>query len=116
MSNKKQIIKNNNKTRNRLIWSGIVLVLLLLIDSTAIGGNVRFYKAWAKCGHKPIAAVEGKQFSFGAGVRYYYSPDIIEPIRLSYPEYFCSAKEADMAGYSSNPDRYESKYYRGNKP
>lgn len=82
----------------------VVVAALIVFELSPFGGNVRFYAKWLECGQKPVATA-GSGYS-NRGAIHYYEP-------LSFPgihptiEYFCTPLEAELAGYSANPNQYE---------
>lgn len=89
-----------------------LILLIFLYDLSPLGGNIRFYSKWLECGQRPVATA-GSGF-LNAGAPHYYSPQIVSLMRGS-PEYFCTPLEAEKAGYSANPDRYEFPHLKLNQ-
>ena len=95
-------------TKTRIIT--IVLsafVILILYELFGTPANIRFYSVWRECGQKPVAVMVGTPF--GGGVPHYVEPLTYDASR-SYPpngNYYCSPRDAEMHGYSANPERYE---------
>ena len=98
-------------TKTRIIIIIIVaLILSIVYETFGTAANIRFYKKWQECGQKPVAVMSGELF--GGGVPHYIEPNSFEASR-SYPpsyDYYCTPHDAEMHGYSANPDRYEFKY------
>lgn len=87
-------------------WSiVIILLLVVIIDLTPFGGNIKFYAKWIECGQKPVALVSSRYMN--SGPRYYFTPLSFEPIRYTSPNYLCSPLDAEKAGYSASPTGYE---------
>lgn len=92
---------------NKKYIVGVVVVLFfawLIFDLSGFGDNIRFYRKWVECGIKPVST-KGSGF-MNAGAKHYYESPAIEPMRASI-DYFCTPIEAERAGYSANPKRYE---------
>lgn len=83
--------------------SGILLAVVLL-DFTPLGGNIVATYNLVKCGG---TAYRTPAFAYGAQVPSY---EKLEP-RLSffqgYPKYFCTPEQAERAGYSADPKMYD---------
>lgn len=93
-------------TRHKIVVAAIVTIIILIsIDISPFGGNLRFYSKWIECGRKPVA--ENISISFGAKPRSYIEPPSFVPLRFGQPTYFCTPLEAEKAGYSANPNQYE---------
>jgi len=78
-----------------------MIAALAVFELSPIGGNVRFYSGWIQCGHKPISSDLSND-----SIKYYYE-SMSWPGSHSAIEYFCTPLEAELAGYSANPNRYE---------
>lgn len=87
-------------THGRLIF--LVFILLFLFDISPLGGNIRFYAKWIECGQKPVVA----GMTYETEVPHYVAAPAFPGPRLT-PAQFCSPHDAEMHGYSANPDRYE---------
>lgn len=83
----------------------VFVAMLVVFELSPFGGNVRFYAKWIECGQKPIAS--DVSMGFGAKVKNYTTPSAFQPLRFGQPSYFCTPLEAEIAGYSANPSRYE---------
>lgn len=79
-----------------------MICLLLIYDASGFGGNIRFYSKWAECNAKPL--MSGSKYK--SGVPFYGVSPSLSLMRMS-PTYFCTPHEAELAGYSANPNRYE---------
>mgnify|MGYP006967756876 FL=1 len=82
----------------------IVVAILITFELSPFGGNIRFYAKWIECGQKPVATSGSGYLNDGA--TYYFNPS---PWPGAHPtiEYFCTPLQAEIAGYSANPNRYE---------
>jgi len=105
------VMKHKSNTQSRvnkrklLIIAGVALLLLVVFDLSPVGGNSRFYSKWASCGQKPVGT--NLEWQVGGGsIPYYGDPPVVSFMRLS-PDYFCTALQAEQAGYSASPDQYE---------
>jgi hypothetical protein len=99
------MIKHKENIKKIAIASIGAIIVLLILDLTPLGGNSYYYANWIRCGNKPvhpdIAMWEGE-------VPYYsISPPAFAFIR-GKTTYFCTAREAELAGYSA--DRYAYKF------
>lgn len=75
----------------------IILGVIILLDLSPIGGNYRMYAAWIQCGQKPVAA-----YTFMNEKSFEYHP-LYTPVEIFQPDkYYCSAQEAQAAGYESS--------------
>lgn len=95
--------KQSYSKKQRVIIYIIVFSILALIYDAAIGGNMVYYAKWMSCGQKPVEV--GGPGYLGSGAAYYYEPSAFPEIARS--KSFCTPLEAEQAGYSANPDRYE---------
>lgn len=79
------------------------LVALVILDLTPLGGNLFVYVKAVECGGKmPLKsgiAVLGQ-------VPYYTNTQLFSVLRGT-PKYFCTAKQAEKAGYSASSNDYE---------
>ena len=95
------------KTHKRKKWPFVVLAIIVgvvLIDQTFIGGTTLFYRTWLTCGQRPVMAV-GTGF-MNAGVAHYVdTPDI--NIFPGGQDYYCTPIEAERAGFSASDKKYE---------
>lgn len=96
--------KKANGKKDILIAIGGVFLVLILLDLTPLGGNIVATYNLVKCGG---TAYRTPAFAYGAQVPSY---EKLEP-RLSffqgYPKYFCTPEQAERAGYSADPKKYE---------
>lgn len=81
-----------------------MLTLILAYDVSGIGGNIYFYTKWIECGQKPVE-IKGPGF-WGGGAAHYVKTPVIALIRYQYT-YFCTPLEAEIAGFSADPDEYK---------
>ena len=102
--------RNKKKLPSRR-WVFIILatVVLIAFDLSPLGGNLKFYTTWIKCGRKPVEVATN---FMGVGAPYYREVSSIEPVRFGYSTYYCSPQKAEEAGFSASPDRYEFKYLK----
>ena len=90
------------KHRNRVIATIflVFLIIFILVDTLSpIGGQIRFYAKWIECGQLPVKAV-GPGIGNYRSIHYEETGPIV-PIRL-HSTYYCTPKEAEMAGYSAS--------------
>lgn len=95
-----------NKVKNKtdVIWVlASVLILLVAFDLTPLGGNILFYKTWVVCGQRPVYTKRGAGLSSGVP-NYVYAPNI--GLARGFMPYFCSAEQAERAGYSADQKVY----------
>jgi hypothetical protein len=88
-----------------LLIVGAVLLVLILIDLSPLGGNIRFYSKWIECGQRPLITQSW------AGVAWYEQDVVFQPI-LRGDKWFCTPLEAERAGYSANKDEYDFPHLR----
>ncbi|MDN5835457.1 MAG: hypothetical protein L0H36_02360 [bacterium] len=106
----------NKKAAKKLMknkWFWIIMlgsVLLIIYTFFLSPGNIQYYQKWSECGQPPI---EGRG-TFGSNAIHYVDSSEITPFRIYMSDsenfYFCSPKEAELNGYSSNPNQYEFEY------
>lgn len=69
--------------------------MLIVADLTFLGDNIRVYSKWIQCGERPVEIVSTP----GAGREWYQEVRTFELMRFGNSTYFCSAHEAETAGY-----------------
>ena len=96
-------ISKPHQHKTHLISIGVILAaaILVVFELSPIGGNVSLYTNWIQCGRKPIASDLSKDY-----VKYYYESSSWPGMHPTI-EYFCTPLEAELAGYSANPNQYE---------
>ncbi len=106
MSVSKKVKKDEQRKAHLIVTAVVILVATLIVfELSPFGGNARFYAKWVECGRKPMAG--GGELALGQEVISYKEPSAFQPLRFIQPEYFCTPLEAELAGYSANPNRYE---------
>lgn len=106
MSVSKKAKKEEQRKAHLIITAAVILIAVLVaFELSPFGGNVRFYAKWIECGRKPVAS--DISIGLGAQVSNYVEPAPFQPARFGQPEYFCTPLEAELAGYSANPNTYE---------
>lgn len=104
----KKMAKPIKTKKDALIAVCGALVILLLLDLSPLGGNVFFYVKWAQCGSRPLATSMGSGLGFGAvGVPYYFVDTKDFGFVRNVMPHFCTAKEAEQAGYSADSKNYD---------
>lgn len=110
-------LKNKDQQSNRALVRNIIIVVSVfvfaIVYDVAIGGNIRFYSKWAECGQEPVPTM-GSGWRFTDGVPHYYDPPRFSLLRPSI-EYFCTPLEAEEAGYSASPNRYDFPHLEKNR-
>ncbi len=86
-----------------LIVASMIIALLVLLAISPLGGNIKFYKAWIDCGHKPLSTAGSGYLN--DGVDHYYEPDDFSLIQPTLG-YFCTALDAEKHGYSADSHTY----------
>lgn len=82
-----------------------VLVLVTLFDVvTPLGGQLRFYAKWVECGRRPYATA-GLVWNT-TGISHYELSPVFMVDRGGNNPYFCTPKEAEVAGYSASEYQY----------
>ena len=105
MSVSKKVKKDEQRKAHLIVTAVVILVAVLVVfELSPFGGNVQFYAKWAECGSKPLAASGSGYVNSGAA--HYYEPSSFPGAHPTI-EYFCTPLEAELAGYSANPNRYE---------
>jgi len=88
----------------------IFVAVLFVLDLSPLGGNTVFYIKWVECGHRPLYTQKGPAFK--SGVPYYVEAPNFGLLRQFMP-YFCTATQAEKAGYSANPDYFDFPHLSG---
>lgn len=104
MKHKTHTRTGQHKAHLILVTVAMLASAVIIFELSPIGGNIRFYTAWFQCGQKPLATAGAGNSDSGA--KYYFEPTSFPGAHNSM-EYFCTPLEAEVAGYSANPDRYE---------
>lgn len=99
--------KKTEQRRAHMIIAGVIIAAaaLVVVELSPFGGNVRFYAKWIECGQKPVAG--GGELALGSTLLSYKEPESFQLVRFLQPDYFCTPLEAELAGYSASPTRYE---------
>lgn len=81
-----------------------IVGLLIVNDLYGFGGQIKFYSKWAECGQKPVRA-QGSGLWNATKSYYSESPDfsMFRPVL----EYYCTPRDAELAGFSSNDQTYD---------
>lgn len=91
-------------TKNKSVLIGLSLIVLFFAyDLSGVGGNYNFYTSWGRCGQVPV--LPGS--TVAGGPKYYEAAAIFNPMRLYAGQYFCSPRDAELAGYSASSRSYE---------
>lgn len=95
----------NNKLKSKKIISSFIgaVIILIILDLTPLGGNIYYYSKWASCGQRPLGVTGSAHIN---GVDHYIKVPDFALLRFTAP-YFCSPREAEMAGYSADPRVYD---------
>lgn len=104
-------LRNFVSRHKKVILIVLTILLLIICDLSPAGGNIQFYAKWIECGKKPVAS--DVSLKIGAHPKSYVYPSSITLLRFS-PTYFCSPLEAEQAGYSADPNRYEFPHLKSN--
>lgn len=108
MKPEKNKTKNKFFTRSTTAQKVILVAILLLIlanDLFLFGGNIEFYSKWMTCGQRPVVA-KGSGYLNQHTLHYVETPSLAL-FRGAGSVYFCTPLQAEQAGFSANPDRYE---------
>lgn len=92
---------NDRLRKKAIIFFAGMIAILVVFDLTPLGGSMHFYARWIECGERPIT-VSGGYFG---GVSYYHPAPVVNIFRISERPYFCTALEAEQAGYSASEGR-----------
>lgn len=106
-SRKQHHTSNTDGRRGRWLYTVAAMIVLIALDISPFGGNIRLYSTWLNCGQKPVEMGSGY---LGTGALYYHEAKAFEPVRLGYSRYYCTPLEAEQAGLSASSDHYEYKY------
>ena len=80
-----------------------LLIFIILLDLTPLGGNWKLYANWIRCGQKPVAT--NLEWEVAGSVPSYGEPPLIDLLRGS--DYYCTPLEAEKAGYSASSMQYQ---------
>ena len=95
---------DTKKTLVKVVAVLVVLGGIFLLDIlTPFGGNVHFYSEWMRCGERPY---ESKTY-LGGHIEFYQKAPIVSVLRGNTTKYYCTPLEAERAGLSADPQRYE---------
>ncbi len=86
------------------VITATIAIALILIDifTPFWGGQIRFYAKWITCEHVPFKGVKESY-----PVDSYIRTPIVDLFRNNRTDYFCTAKEAELAGLSNNSYSYD---------
>ena len=98
----KNIVTHGRK--HTIIGVVVFIILLVLIDLSPFGGNIRFYSKWIDCGQKPLIGI-GSGF-MNVNAQHYHEAETFQ-IGLRNQNWYCTPIEAERAGYSANKNSYE---------
>lgn len=90
------------KHRNRVITTIflVFLIIFILVDTLSpIGGQIRFYAKWIECGQLPYEQRGSGYFNEKSP---HYVRSSLGTIIRTHKTYYCTPKEAEMAGYSAS--------------
>ena len=90
------------KTKQSIRSVLIVLAVLVAVDLTPLGGNLRMYAKWMQCGTRPMQS----GVTFAGQVQNYKQAEVLTGLR-GHSKYFCTPREAELAGYSITPDMHK---------
>ncbi len=94
----------SNSKKVAIISVLVFTSIFIAFDISPIGGsNLRLYSKWMSCGVRPFqdeGLLEGE-------VIHYSSAPVFEIFRGSSTSFFCSEREAELAGYSANKYQYD---------
>ncbi len=83
----------------------VLIVLVTILDIlTPYGGQLRFYAKWVECGGRPYATA-GLIWNT-AGVSHYEPSPTFMIDRGGNNPYFCTPREAELAGFSASEHQY----------
>ena len=103
VSKGKELKSSKINKRQKIKIVTIAIVVFLLVDLSGLGGNIYFYSQWLRCGQKPVAI--GASY-LGAPLHYESLP-AFSPMRFYAGTYFCSPRQAELAGYSASSSQYQ---------
>lgn len=95
---------DKKKVLLRIFLVVIIGVFVLIYDLFGFGGNIRFYSKWLECGEKPVTTQESGFMN--AYVPHYLEASTVSLVRLE-GDYYCTALEAERAGYSASEHSYQ---------
>lgn len=89
-----------------IVVSGLVLLVLFDMFTPIWGGQIRFYAKWVECGQKPIQA-DGDIAGY---IEYHKPSPVFSLLRSNHMNYFCTERQAELAGLSNSGDFYDYPY------
>lgn len=90
--------KSKSIKHKSILAVAMVALVFLTYDLSGLGGNINFYASWIRCGQSPV--LPGA--TIGGGPKYYEAAKVINPMRYFAGNYFCSPRDAELAGYSAS--------------
>lgn len=100
----KQISKGFTERAGFALLAVVILGMVVVFDVVSpLGGNIRFYSEWMRCGERPL--LEGALP--GGGVRFYKTAPVVGIFRGYQTKYYCTPAEAEKAGLSANSHQYQ---------
>ncbi len=80
-----------------------VVAILTFIYTIVISwdSQAKFYAKWIQCGHQPLEGVHAFK-----SVSYYEKTSAVNLFRDTRTDYFCTPKQAELKGYSSDSGQY----------
>lgn len=105
ISKKESTLSPIQRRIRAVIISIIVVVFLVLADifTPIWGGQVKFYAKWIECGRLPVEETG----LWAHNIEFYKSAQRLNLFRSNDTKYFCTEKEAELSGLSSNPNSYD---------
>ena len=103
----------HRRSKKKVLIIICIVAAWLVFDLSGFGGNIRFYAKWIECGQKPV--ITNPESDFGGGsVQDYAAAPTFRLIRMK-PYQYCTPLEAEQAGYSANPNYYESPHLKSER-
>lgn len=88
--------------------TAVTFAIVAVAYDLIIGGNINVYAKWISCGQRPVE-VRGSGL-MNVGVRHYIPSPTLDVFHTR--TLFCTPLEAEMAGYSANPNEYDFPHLR----
>lgn len=109
MANRKQKTQESPKERRAylvrlaILWVIYIGVIALVYDMIPVigGGNIAYYAKKIECGRTPFVGSYNV-----SGLPRYKEAQRTFKLAMGHELYFCTAAEAEQAGYSAEPSRF----------
>lgn len=100
MSKKQESTHNKRAVKRCYVFILCVVISILLFDifTPVAGGQIKNYASWLNCGGRPYQSGS----AINSYVNYYELSPVFTVFRDNRVVYFCTPREAELAGYSAS--------------